>query len=125
MRARIGALAWIAERVARARPALARAQRAAAARDRRPDANEEYLLYQTLVGAWPIEPERLEAYLEKALREAKRNTNWIEPDEEWESAVKRFARGCSTHEPFLDDFEPVRRRGRAPRASARRSARSC
>ena len=45
-----------------------------------PDAVERYLIFQTLVGAWPIELERLEAYVEKALREAKRNTNWIEPD---------------------------------------------
>ncbi len=44
------------------------------------DPNEEYLVWQTLVGAWPIVPHRLEQYLEKALREAKRNTNWIEPE---------------------------------------------
>ena len=55
---------------------------------------ERYLVFQTLVGAWPIEPERLEAYLEKALREAKRTTNWIEPDEAHEAAVKAFARGA-------------------------------
>ena len=42
---------------------------------------ERYFIFQTLVGRWPIEPERLEAYMEKALREAKRNTNWIEPDD--------------------------------------------
>ena len=71
-----------------------------------PDRVEEYLLYQTLVGAWPIEAERIEAYMEKALREAKRNTNWINPDERWEAAVKRFARSLYEHEPFLADFEP-------------------
>jgi (1->4)-alpha-D-glucan 1-alpha-D-glucosylmutase len=71
-----------------------------------PDRVEEYLLYQTLVGAWPIEPERVEGYMEKALREAKRNTNWIEPDERWEESVKRFARGLYDHAPFLADFEP-------------------
>src|SRR4051794_5182168 len=43
-----------------------------------PDPVEEYSIYQNLIGAWPIEPERLEAYVEKALREAKRNTNWVE-----------------------------------------------
>ena len=46
-----------------------------------PDWTEELFVYQTLVGAWPIEPERLEPYLEKALREAKRNTSWVEPNE--------------------------------------------
>src|SRR5581483_7702026 len=45
------------------------------------DPNEEYLVWQTLVGAWPIVPTRLEQYLEKALREAKVNTSWIEPNE--------------------------------------------
>jgi (1->4)-alpha-D-glucan 1-alpha-D-glucosylmutase len=71
-----------------------------------PDRVEEYFLYQTLVGAWPIEADRVEAYMEKALREAKRNTNWIEPDRGWEDAVKRFARALYEHQPFLAEFEP-------------------
>ena len=75
-----------------------------------PDRVEEYFVYQTLLGAWPIEAERVEAYMEKALREAKRNTNWIEPDEEWEGGVKRFCRALYSHRPFLDDFEPFVRR---------------
>jgi (1->4)-alpha-D-glucan 1-alpha-D-glucosylmutase len=52
------------------------------------DPNEDYLLWQTLIGAWPIERERVEAYMEKALREAKLNTNWIEPDEAHETRVR-------------------------------------
>ena len=71
-----------------------------------PDANEEYLIYQTLVGACPIGPDRLAAYLEKALREAKRNTSWIEQDHDWEERVKRFAVALLDHRPFLDDFGP-------------------
>jgi (1->4)-alpha-D-glucan 1-alpha-D-glucosylmutase len=71
-----------------------------------PDRIEEYFLYQTLVGAWPIEVERLEGYLEKALREAKRNTSWIEPDSDYEQRVTRFARALYDHAPFLEDFEP-------------------
>jgi (1->4)-alpha-D-glucan 1-alpha-D-glucosylmutase len=51
------------------------------------DPHEDYLLWQTLVGAWPIERERVEAYMQKALREAKRNTNWIEPDTAHERRV--------------------------------------
>ena len=105
VRARIGALSSMAgewtERV-RAWFALNEPLRAGPG----PDRLEEYLLYQTLVGAWPIEPERVEAYMEKALREGKRNTSWIEPDEAWEQAVKRFARALYEHELFLADFEP-------------------
>jgi (1->4)-alpha-D-glucan 1-alpha-D-glucosylmutase len=71
-----------------------------------PDDVERYLIFQTLVGAWPIEAERLEGYLEKALREAKRTSSWIEPDEEHEAAVKAFARGLLTLPEFLEDFEP-------------------
>jgi (1->4)-alpha-D-glucan 1-alpha-D-glucosylmutase len=71
-----------------------------------PDAAEEYLIHQTLLGAWPIEAERLEGYVEKALREAKRNSSWAEQDHEYEANVKRFAVALMRHEPFLEDFEP-------------------
>ena len=70
------------------------------------DPNEEYLVWQTLVGAWPIVPSRLEQYLEKALRESKRNTNWIEPNEQHEQRVKQFVRSLYENQAFLDDFEP-------------------
>ena len=70
------------------------------------DPNEEYLVWQTLVGAWPIVPARLELYLEKALREGKRNTNWIEPNEAHEQRVKSFVRSLYENQAFLDDFEP-------------------
>ena len=55
------------------------------------DPNEAYLILQTVVGAWPLTPERLEQYLEKALREAKVHTNWIDQDHEWEAGAKAFA----------------------------------
>jgi (1->4)-alpha-D-glucan 1-alpha-D-glucosylmutase len=71
-----------------------------------PDAIEEYWIYQTLVGAWPISAKRLDAHMLKTLREAKRNTNWAQPDEDWEAAVRRFVRGILEHAPFLEDFEP-------------------
>ena len=63
------------------------------------DANEAYLILQTVVGAWPLDTTRLGLYLEKALREAKVNTNWIDQDHEWEEGAKRFAAG------LLDDEE--------------------
>jgi (1->4)-alpha-D-glucan 1-alpha-D-glucosylmutase len=71
-----------------------------------PDPLEAYVVFQTLVGAWPIEAERMEAYMEKALREAKRTSNWIEPNLEHEEAVKAFVRGLYSDRRFLDDFEP-------------------
>jgi (1->4)-alpha-D-glucan 1-alpha-D-glucosylmutase len=58
------------------------------------------------VGAWPIERERLSAYLEKALREAKVNTDWDEPNERWERSVLEFATGLYDHKPFRDSFDP-------------------
>lgn len=81
-----------------------------------PDANEEYLLYQTLIGAWPIgglaaEPSfvnRIELYMEKALREAKLHTSWIKPSAEYEKAVRHFIGAIldpSRSESFLADFE--------------------
>jgi (1->4)-alpha-D-glucan 1-alpha-D-glucosylmutase len=71
-----------------------------------PDGLERYFIFQTLAGAWPIEPDRMVAYMEKALREGKRTTNWIEPDEAHEQAVERFVRGLYSHSEFLADFEP-------------------
>jgi len=67
---------------------------------------DAYFALQTLVGAWPISVERVEAYMEKALREAKLRSNWIEPDLEYEESVKRFVRSLYSDRGFLDDFEP-------------------
>jgi (1->4)-alpha-D-glucan 1-alpha-D-glucosylmutase len=68
------------------------------------DPNENYLLWQTLVGAWPLERERLEAYMQKALREAKVNTSWIEPNEEHERGVLASIRRL--YAPLPEGFEP-------------------
>ena len=67
-----------------------------------PDANEEYLLYQTLVGAWPLEPysaeeyaefvKRIQAYMLKALHEAKVHSSWINPNAEYDEAIQEFVR---------------------------------
>ena len=59
--------------------------------DRWRDANEAYLILQTVVGAWPIDAGRLELYLEKALREAKVHTTWIDQDHEWEAGALAYA----------------------------------
>ncbi len=79
-----------------------------------PDANEEYLFYQTLIGAWPPEQkadrnfrERLRAYVIKAAREAKVYTRWIRPDERREKALADFVDSTLKRSPrnrFLKDF---------------------
>jgi (1->4)-alpha-D-glucan 1-alpha-D-glucosylmutase len=73
-----------------------------------PDEHSAYLVLQTLVGCWPIERERLTAYVEKALREAKLRTSWAAPDEVYEQHAKRFAAGLIEHPP--DGFEDFARR---------------
>ncbi|HET7877061.1 MAG TPA: malto-oligosyltrehalose synthase [Methylomirabilota bacterium] len=84
-----------------------------------PDRNDEYLLYQTLVGAWPAEPEpdlgpftaRICEYMEKATKEAKRKTSWINPNPGYDEAMRAFITGLVAHDGhFLDDFLPFQRR---------------
>jgi (1->4)-alpha-D-glucan 1-alpha-D-glucosylmutase len=75
-----------------------------------PDGVEQLLVFQTLLGAWPISPERLEGYLTKALREGKRTTSWVEPDEDWERRVQAYARALLDHDGFLTSFLPFQER---------------
>jgi (1->4)-alpha-D-glucan 1-alpha-D-glucosylmutase len=88
-----------------------------------PDATEECLLYQTLLGTWPIQPngepeavatpeyiERIQAYMDKALHEAKINTSWIQSNEEWDAAMQDFVArilDASSRNKFLPIFLPV------------------
>ncbi|HYR23928.1 MAG TPA: malto-oligosyltrehalose synthase [Chthoniobacterales bacterium] len=88
-----------------------------------PDPDEEYLLYQTLLGTWPIAangaPEqnvgaeyvqRIQAYMTKALNEAKLNTSWIQPNEEWLATTRDFVAKVLDATPknkFLPAFLPV------------------
>ena len=77
------------------------------------DAREELFVYQTLVGALPIERERLDRYLEKALREGKVNTNWLTPNEEHERVVQEYASRAAeliTNDPFLERVHELGRR---------------
>jgi (1->4)-alpha-D-glucan 1-alpha-D-glucosylmutase len=74
-------------------------------RDGLPDRNTEYLFYQTLVGAWPIEAERLVAYLEKAAREAKSHTSWTKPNPAYESALRAFIEGILNNRDFTAALE--------------------
>lgn len=78
---------------------------------RAPDPNEGWMLLQTLLGAWPIEPlERLDGYIEKALREAKVNTNWVDQDHDYEVRVKRFARELLGDDDFRRRFDVLNER---------------
>jgi (1->4)-alpha-D-glucan 1-alpha-D-glucosylmutase len=88
-----------------------------------PGRNEEYLLYQTLLGAWPLEPyseqeyadfvKRIQAYLEKALHEAKVHTSWVNPNPAYDEAVGQFIARIldeSASGAFLEDFRSFQRR---------------
>jgi (1->4)-alpha-D-glucan 1-alpha-D-glucosylmutase len=87
-----------------------------------PDPNEEYLFYQTLLGAWPLEPstateherfiERIQAYMVKALHEAKVHTSWINPNDEYDAAMRSYVARVldpATSGPFLQDFRAFQR----------------
>ena len=66
------------------------------------DPNVGWMVLQNLLGAWPISWERFDAYLEKALREAKQQTSWAQPDEAFERRVQDWARGLAEHvEPLM------------------------
>jgi (1->4)-alpha-D-glucan 1-alpha-D-glucosylmutase len=70
-----------------------------------PDRHAEALLYQTLVGAWPIATERVVAYMEKAAREAKTHTSWTRQDPEYETALRGFVTGVLADREFVADLE--------------------
>ncbi len=82
-----------------------------------PSANDEYLLYQTMLGIWPLTTliadeydallARLEAYMIKAAREAKQHTNWFNPDTVYEDGLLSFIRQITNpveKNAFLADF---------------------
>jgi len=83
-----------------------------------PDRLDEYFFYQSLLAVWPMEEspmalreitERLCAYMNKAMKEAKRHTSWIRPNEAYEAAVDQFVRSRITGpeaENFLSTFRP-------------------
>jgi (1->4)-alpha-D-glucan 1-alpha-D-glucosylmutase len=93
-----------------------------------PAANDEYLLYQTLIGAWPAEfhgdgpidtdaldgfCRRIVAYMTKAVREAKVHSSWIDPDEAYEAALAAFVGRLldgRRRNLFLDDFRAFHHR---------------
>ena len=78
-----------------------------------PDRNDEYRLYQVLLGAWPLDVPRLQTYMNKAVKEGKEHSSWINPNEAYESAVATFVeRVLAGPEAakFLPVFEPFHQR---------------
>ena len=85
-----------------------------------PDLNDEYFLYQTLIGAFPFKDEeysefveRIKNYMIKAIREAKVHTAWLKPDNEYEEAFLSFIQEIldpGENNRFLKDFIPFQKR---------------
>ncbi len=88
-----------------------------------PSRNDEYLLYQTLIGTWPSRTtegtgpgtefrDRINQYMLKAIREAKQRTSWANPNADYEAAVAGFVKAIlspTSAEPFLESFVPFQR----------------
>lgn len=126
VRARIAALSEIPRDWARACSrwrVLNRRHKRIVQAEEAPDLNEEYLLYQAIVGTWPVGRRwsdvregytaRLEEYLVKAIREAKVNSSWIRPNEFWEASAREFVRSILAEDPrnrLPPLIEPLARR---------------
>jgi len=74
--------------------------------DGAPTPLERWFLFQVLLGSWPITADRVEAYLTKAMREAKLHTTWADPDERHEAAVLGFFRDLGSVPAFWAGFLP-------------------
>ncbi|HEX2026478.1 MAG TPA: malto-oligosyltrehalose synthase [Nitriliruptorales bacterium] len=79
-----------------------------------PDRNEEWLLYQTLVGMWPLAAakersvrDRAKGFMEKAAREAKVNTSWLDQDRAYEAALLRFVDGVLDDRGFVEELRAM------------------
>jgi len=88
-----------------------------------PDRNEEYFLYQTLIGAWPFGTvnaedyrrfcRRIQDYMDKALHEAKVHSSWINPDHTYDQAMQKYIEAIldrTRPNPFLDSFAVFQQR---------------
>jgi (1->4)-alpha-D-glucan 1-alpha-D-glucosylmutase len=70
-----------------------------------PDRDAEYMLYQNLAGAWPVDQARAGAFLAKAVREAKVHTSWIDPDPAYDDAAQAFVTGILADPEFVTSLE--------------------
>jgi (1->4)-alpha-D-glucan 1-alpha-D-glucosylmutase len=123
LRARINVLSEIPnewERCVRRWSALNRSKKKRVGAILLPDKNDEYFLYQTLIGAWPFDEsaqlqfvDRIKAYAVKAVREAKIHTAWIRPDTAYEDAYGSFVDSIlrpGESNAFLREFKPFARK---------------
>jgi (1->4)-alpha-D-glucan 1-alpha-D-glucosylmutase len=104
VRARISILSEIPERWSEALHQWSQLN-ANAWQNRLPDRHAEYLLYQTLIGAWPIDHDRAWGYMLKACREAKINTSWHEPNVSFEEKIRGFVGGVFETPDFIASLE--------------------
>jgi (1->4)-alpha-D-glucan 1-alpha-D-glucosylmutase len=74
-------------------------------RDGWPDRAAEYLFYQTVVGAWPLPAPRAKAYMEKATKEAKVHTSWIDPVAAYDEAIAAFVESTLGDPEFVAGVE--------------------
>ena len=81
-----------------------------------PSRDDEYLLYQTLVGAWPLGSDRANEYMTKAAKEAKVHTSWIDPDFDYDAALRSFVGAVLSDKTFVSEVDefvaPLVRPGR-------------
>jgi (1->4)-alpha-D-glucan 1-alpha-D-glucosylmutase len=106
VRARINVLSELTEVWARA---LRRWMRIRPSKEA-PDPNEQILIYQSMLGAWPIELDRLKQFLTKALREGKTHTSWVDIDEDYERRVHAFLESLYKSRTFLADFQRLQKK---------------
>lgn len=68
-----------------------------------PDPATQWFFYQTLIGAWPISPDRIKDYMRKAMREAKMETSWTNTNEEYEKALDTYIDGALADPVFCEE----------------------
>ena len=106
VRARINVLSELPGEWARSLRLWSRLNRSESA----PDATEQVLIYQSMLGAWPIEPDRLKQFVTKALREGKTHTSWMNVNEDYEERVLAFVDSLYVTEEFLSDFNRLQKK---------------
>jgi (1->4)-alpha-D-glucan 1-alpha-D-glucosylmutase len=104
VRTRISILSEIPERWAEALHSWSK-MNASSWQNHVPDRHAEYLLYQTLIGAWPIDRDRCWQYMLKACREAKIKTSWHEPNAAYEESLHGFVDGVFGSSEFVSSLE--------------------
>jgi (1->4)-alpha-D-glucan 1-alpha-D-glucosylmutase len=104
VRARLAVLTELPDEWSAALAGFQVAVRATATPPQAPDPADEYMFWQTVLGAWPIDVDRLLPYLRKALREAKTRTSWSAPDEAYEAVLLDFAQAALESKKVRDEL---------------------